>query len=136
MCLIEADSINIVKSVDTKFVNNCGPGAITNDPLAGKTPGTPGTSSTPGTTSTPGTSSTSSTSSTSGTTETVGPTGTPGTTGIKDCKKSKCLTLQEQLKNKYFNYNDLNDNNKNIFIGLICSIILLFFFIIYMASSD
>ena len=113
MCIIDADAINIVKSSDVKIENNCGPGA------ASITNGVPGTPGTPGA-NTPGADAPSTSTTT-----------TTGTT-TKDCKKTKCVTLEEQIKNKYFNYNDLNDNNKNIFVGLICLLIFLLFFIIYM----
>ena len=117
MCIIDADAINIVKSSDVKIENNCGPGA------ASITNGVPGTPGTPGA-NTPGADAPSTSTTT-----------TTGTT-TKDCKKTKCVTLEEQIKSKYFNYDDLNDNNKNIFVRLICLLIFLLFFIIYMASSD
>jgi hypothetical protein len=58
------------------------------------------------------------------------------TTGNKDCKKTKCDKLLDQLKSSYFNYDHLNDDNKRIFVALICLIFFLLFFIIYMSSSD
>ena len=50
---------------------------------------------------------------------------------IKDCKKTRCDTLQDQIKSSYFDYDDLNDNNKYIFVALICLIIFLLIFIFY-----
>jgi hypothetical protein len=127
MCIIDTDAINIVKSNDVKFENNCGPGAAS---IVNGGAGTPSITGSPSAPSTPTTTSTSTPTTTSTSTAT-----TTGTT-IKDCKKTKCDKLQDQLKSSYFNYDDLNDDNKHIFIALICLIIFLLFFIIYMSSSD
>lgn len=43
---------------------------------------------------------------------------------IQTCK-IPCTTLEEQIKNTYFNYNDLNKNNKIIFIVIIIIIFII-----------
>jgi len=107
LCSIDIPGgVSVIKSENVEISNNCGPGSASNDPLAGGT---------------------------GGTIQSGKPIETSSATGIKDCKKTKCDTLQDQLKSSYFNYDDLNDNNKHIFIALICLIIFLLFFIIYMS---
>lgn len=54
----------------------------------------------------------------------------PQYTNKGDCKISKCTTLKEQIQNSYFNFNDLNNNNKILFIVMLVIFGILFMMII------
>jgi hypothetical protein len=43
-----------------------------------------------------------------------------------------CNAINDQLQNNYFNYNELDENNKNIFIGLISLLIFILIIILFM----